>query len=72
MHLLEALDTVALLAGHYRLHAVRAHLCEMAGDRTAAIQHYLAAAEKTSSIPEQNYRNTQAARLIADRDKTGA
>jgi len=45
LQLLEALDSDPLIAGHYRLHAVRAHLHEMAGEREAAIRHYLAAAE---------------------------
>ena len=51
------------LAGHYRLDAVRAHLLEMAGDRAAAVAHYRAAANRTTSIPEQQYLATQAARL---------
>ena len=63
LELLEALDADERLAGHYRLDAVRAHLLEMAGDREAAIAHYRAAAERTTSIPERNYLITQAARL---------
>ena len=51
------------LAGHYRLDAVRAHLLEMAGDTDAAIADYRAAAARTTSIPEQHYLTTQAARL---------
>jgi RNA polymerase sigma factor (sigma-70 family) len=51
------------LAGHYRLDAVRAHLLEMAGDTEAAIAHYRAAANRTTSLPEQRYLATQAARL---------
>jgi predicted RNA polymerase sigma factor len=51
------------LAGHYRLDAVRAHLLEMAGDKSAAIAHYRAAANRTTSLPEQRYLATQAARL---------
>jgi hypothetical protein len=35
----------------------------MAGDRQAAMEHYLAAAGRTSSLPERNYLMTQAARL---------
>ncbi len=60
---LEALDADARVAGHHRLHAVRAHLLEQAGDHEAAIAHYRAAADKTTSIPERNYLMTQAARL---------
>jgi RNA polymerase sigma factor (sigma-70 family) len=51
------------LAGHYRLDAVRAHLLEMAGDLEAAIAAFRAAAARTTSIPEQQYLTTQAARL---------
>jgi predicted RNA polymerase sigma factor len=51
------------LRANHRLHAVRAHLLEMAGDRAAAIEHYGRAAAKTNSAPERNYLITQAARL---------
>jgi RNA polymerase sigma factor (sigma-70 family) len=63
LRLLEPLDEP--LAGHYRLDAVRAHLHEMAGDTQAAMAHYRAAAARTTSIPEQQYLTTQAARLRA-------
>jgi RNA polymerase sigma factor (sigma-70 family) len=63
LELLRALDSDARLAGHHRLDAVRAHLLEMAGDHKAAITHYRIAASRTTSIPEQNYLMTQAARL---------
>jgi RNA polymerase sigma factor (sigma-70 family) len=65
LDLLKPLDADQRLGGHYRLDAVRAHLLERAGDREAAIAHYRAAADKTTSIPERNYLNTQAARLMA-------
>ena len=61
LQLLEQLD--GPLAGHYRLAAVRAHLYEMAGDTQAALAHYRAAAARTTSIPEQQYLSTRAARL---------
>jgi RNA polymerase sigma factor (sigma-70 family) len=61
--LLEALDEP--LAGHYRLDAVRAHLYEMAGDLDAAVEHFRLAAARTTSLPEQHYLTTQAARLGA-------
>jgi RNA polymerase sigma factor (sigma-70 family) len=60
---LKALDTDPRLAGHHRLDAVRAHLLEMAGDHEGAIAHYLKAAARTASVPEQNYLNTQAGKL---------
>jgi RNA polymerase sigma factor (sigma-70 family) len=61
--LLDALDADGRVAGHHRLHAVRAHLLEMAGDREAAISHYRTAASLTTSVPERNYLNMKAARL---------
>jgi RNA polymerase sigma factor (sigma-70 family) len=63
---LSALDADPRLTGHHRLDAVRAHLLERAGDHQAAIAHYRAAAQKTTSIPERNYLTTQAARLTAE------
>ena len=63
LKLLEPLDEP--LGGHYRLDAVRAHLYEMAGDTQAAMAQYRAAAARTTSIPEQQYLTTQAARLRA-------
>lgn len=63
LELLEALNSDARVARHHRLDAVRAHLLEMAGDREAAITHYRLAASRTTSLPEQNYLMTQAARL---------
>jgi len=38
-------------------------LLETVGDFEAAIKHYRIAAGRTTSIPEQNYLMTQAARL---------
>ncbi|HMF74167.1 MAG TPA: sigma-70 family RNA polymerase sigma factor [Bryobacteraceae bacterium] len=63
LELLDALDADGRLRGHHRLDAVRAHLLEMAGDHRAAIAHYGIAAGRTTSLPEQNYLLTQAARL---------
>lgn len=60
---LQALDGDERLSAYYRLDAVRAHLFEKLGDFEKAIQHYRVAAARTSSIPEQNYLITQAARL---------
>jgi RNA polymerase sigma factor (sigma-70 family) len=51
------------LHGHHRLHAVRAHLLEMAGDESGAAVEYALAAERTSSLPEQRYLTKRAARL---------
>jgi RNA polymerase sigma factor (sigma-70 family) len=60
---LTALDVDGRLKGHHRLDAVRAHLMEMAGDRDGAVAHYRAAAERTTSLPEQRYLRARAARL---------
>jgi RNA polymerase sigma factor (sigma-70 family) len=51
------------LAGHHRLLAVRAHLLEMDGRVQDAIEDYEAAAQRTASVPEQQYLVTRAARL---------
>ncbi|HSC02878.1 MAG TPA: DUF6596 domain-containing protein [Solirubrobacteraceae bacterium] len=53
----------ARLAGHHRLHAVRAHLLEMDGRLEDAIEDYEAAAQRTASVPEQQYLIMRAARL---------
>jgi predicted RNA polymerase sigma factor len=63
LELLDALDRDGRLNGHHRLDAVRAHLLELAGDHSSAIDHYSIAAERTTSLPERNYLLTQAARL---------
>ncbi|HZS57092.1 MAG TPA: sigma-70 family RNA polymerase sigma factor [Bryobacteraceae bacterium] len=63
LELLDMLDRDGRLAGHHRLDAVRAHLLEMAGDLAGAIKHYRIAAARTTSLPEQHYLMSQAARL---------
>jgi RNA polymerase sigma factor (sigma-70 family) len=68
LDLLAALDTDERMARNHRLDAARAHLYEMSGDQQTAITHYLAAAARTTSIPERNYLSAQAARL-ADKRK---
>ena len=59
--LLDAVDE--RLAGHYRLDAVRAHCWRWPATRGARMAHYRAAASRTTSLPEQRYLATQAARL---------
>jgi predicted RNA polymerase sigma factor len=66
LKLLDALEADPRIAQHHRLHSVRAHLLELAGDRPGAIAHYRAAATKTASLPERNYLLTKAARLDSD------
>lgn len=65
LELLDGLETDSRIANHHRLHAVRAHLLELAGDRESAIVHYRAAAARTGSLPERNYLLTQAARIAS-------
>ncbi len=49
-----------------RADAVRAHLLELAGDRASAREHYLRAAERTSSLPERRYLMGRAGRLVPE------
>jgi RNA polymerase sigma factor (sigma-70 family) len=51
------------LAGHHRVASVRAHLFELAGDRTGAAAAYRAAARLTTSLPERRYLEARAARM---------
>jgi len=63
LELLENVGADQRVAAAHRLHAVRANLLEMAGDRDAARDAYLRAAELTASPPHQRYLNARAARL---------
>jgi predicted RNA polymerase sigma factor len=63
LDLLDKLAADERIADDHRLHAVRAHLLEMAGDRGAARDAYEAAARRTTSLPKQRYLHTRAARL---------
>jgi RNA polymerase sigma factor (sigma-70 family) len=63
LRLIAELDATGRLRDHHRLHAVRAHLLEMANESAAAIENYQAAAARTASLPERNYLLAQAARL---------
>ena len=62
---LDALADDERIAGGHRLEAVRAHLLEMDGDSAGARASYLAAAMKTTSVPERRYLETRAARVAA-------
>jgi RNA polymerase sigma factor (sigma-70 family) len=53
------------LGEHHRLHSVRAHLLEQAGDTGGAIAEFEAAAARTTNLRERNYLVTKAARLAA-------
>lgn len=63
---LRVVDDVAedeRMKGHYRIHAVRAHLYERAGRNDLALEHYRLAAKATASLPERNYLVRKAAQL---------
>jgi predicted RNA polymerase sigma factor len=65
---LTALDGLQpVLADHHRVDAARAHLLERAGDTMGAVEHYQRAADRTASIPEQQYLRRRAARLAPKR-----
>jgi RNA polymerase sigma factor (sigma-70 family) len=53
------------LGDHHRLHSVRAHLLEQAGDARGAIAEFEAAAARTTNLRERDYLVTKAARLAA-------
>jgi RNA polymerase sigma factor (sigma-70 family) len=53
------------LGDHHRLHSVRAHLLEQAGDGRHAIAEFEAAAARTTNLRERDYLVTKAARLAA-------
>ncbi len=63
LDLLEEIKADERIAEDHRLHAVRAHLLEMTGDRPAARDSYQAAAQRTTSLPQQRYLHARAARL---------
>jgi RNA polymerase sigma factor (sigma-70 family) len=66
LDLIGRLDVNERIAQDHRLHAVRAHLLEMAGDFVAARESYLAAARRTISLPHQRYLHSRAARMTDD------
>jgi predicted RNA polymerase sigma factor len=63
--LIDKLQADPRLAEDSRLHAVRAHLLEMAGDLARARDAYLAAAERAPNVAQQRYLHAQAARLAS-------
>ncbi|CAA9246613.1 MAG: RNA polymerase ECF-type sigma factor [uncultured Acidimicrobiales bacterium] len=62
LRMLEGLED--RVGDHHRLHSVRAHLHELAGDTDAALREFRAAADRTSNVREQHYLTTKAARLV--------
>jgi RNA polymerase sigma factor (sigma-70 family) len=67
LELLAGLGADQRMTEDHRLHAVSAHLLEMAGERDAARGAYLAAATRTSNLPQQRYLHARAARLSGER-----
>ena len=67
LDLIGKLEVNERIAEDHRLHAVRGHLLEMAGDFKGARDSFQAAARRTVSLPHQRYLHTRAARLTGDR-----
>jgi RNA polymerase sigma factor (sigma-70 family) len=63
LDLLAGLDADPRMAGHHRLHAVRAYLLEQADERDAAYDEYRRAARATASVPERRFLEARASRL---------
>jgi RNA polymerase sigma factor (sigma-70 family) len=66
LDMLADLDRDRHMSNHHRLHAVRAHLLEQAGEHAAAQAAFDEAARRATSIPEQRYLQAQTARLAAN------
>jgi RNA polymerase sigma factor (sigma-70 family) len=66
LDLLDTLQADQRIAEDHRLHAVRAHLLEMTGDRAAARDAYLAAASRATNLSQQRHLYCRAARLTTD------
>ena len=66
LDLLEKLSADQRIAEDHRLHAVRAHLLEMAGEHAAARACYEAAARRATGLAQQRYLHARAARLTEE------
>jgi RNA polymerase sigma factor (sigma-70 family) len=64
LELLKTLQDDGQIAEYHRFYAIRAHLLELADDRTAARASFEEAARRTTSLPEQRYLEARAARLV--------
>jgi RNA polymerase sigma factor (sigma-70 family) len=65
LELVERLGADARINADRRFHAVRGHLLELAGDRTAAVEAYQAAARAATNLQQQRYLTQQITRLHA-------
>ena len=65
LELVDRLEADDRMARHHRLHAVRAHLLELAGDRGAAAAAYRTAARYATNLPERRYLEARAANLAS-------
>jgi predicted RNA polymerase sigma factor len=63
LELVSQLASDERLASDHRLHAVKAHLLEMAGQSEAAQESYERAARLTTSFPLQRYLHRRSARI---------
>jgi RNA polymerase sigma factor (sigma-70 family) len=63
LDVLAPLEQDQRMAQHHRLHAVRGHLYELAGDAPAAVDSYRTAARLSTNVPERQYLYEKAAQL---------
>jgi RNA polymerase sigma factor (sigma-70 family) len=63
LDLLRTIEDNKNITETHRLDAVRAHLYERLGETDQAREHYLSAARRTTSLPEQRYLQAKAERL---------
>ena len=63
LQLLDELMVDHRMLDYHRLHAVRGHLLEMAGERAEAMASYRDALSRTGSTPERNYLLAKLARM---------
>jgi tetratricopeptide (TPR) repeat protein len=63
LEVLDPLEEDERMARHHRLHAVRAHLLELAGRREEALESYRTAARLATSLPEKRYLEGRAGAL---------
>jgi predicted RNA polymerase sigma factor len=71
LELVERLGADARVSADRRFHAVRGHLLEAAGDLTAALEAYGAAARAATNLQQQRYLNQQITRLQPRREPCG-